>query len=262
MTFTHHYDTHKISITPKQGMRIKPFIREELHYYNSLLGSLSAYLNREPEFLANLTAGEIRLYSVIAATGFRTSTLRFIKDPVVLPKELEPFRQYLTGKSDGRRNLTEKMMYFFDGAAASGAICTGMRAKMAKAMLDYYIGVAKGPSRGNNLSPQRVLEQMDDTRKRHLQIHRSCMEMSWDRDLMVTTVRIPYLGETFTLPFNLITHPFTMMILKQEGKGVPMPTTPWVVDLRSGEDYLLTYVENGNPYFASSNFRYARKTGG
>lgn len=257
------YGTQEVKINHRNATRLKSFMKEELAYYNGLLTVMLPYYSRDPKFFKNLTEEQIEIFGEVAKTGFRASTIRHVKESTVLPASLEKYRHFLLGKENGVRIMTESFIHFLDAAATPAAISTGTRMYMAREMLKYFINLANGPSRENNLAPTRILEQMDDSRKRHLQIHRTCMEIKWNEDMGVSEITIPYMADPIIVPYNIKKIPFSIMIVKQAGRSVPVPTTPWEVEFRiTNSQYQLTYLDNSNPYSASSNFRYARKTGG
>lgn len=255
-------DLH-VSFTAADKLRLRSHIKEELEFYNLLVSTLSARFNAFPDTFLQFGEDHFNLFATLAKHGLTLQDARKSQ-----AKDLIPFAKFLSG--DGQ--LNEAIAITFECVANRAALISAVRGNMAYELLRFF---AKQAEIKNQKLPQSLMEDnayrssfklpviQDANCKRHLQIPRSCVNMTWSEKLNASEVKIPYLAEKFLIRDVNITDTdmkrWNYMIIHQTGEEMPSSSTPWIVTLKNVDArYMIHYLDQRNPY-AGVSFYVAKR---
>jgi hypothetical protein len=257
----------EVNIPHFEHTTLRSYMTLELEYYNTLLSGFSSRLRTTPESI--LEAVEIieKLFAQCAFSGQNIYKLSMVNDGV-LPEGFEPFRDFIFSKdASGKRFFTDRIAVLCDMASVRAGIHPEVRRRIAVEMLTFFrtqvkVSLQAVPShlRHDQLykSPPESLDAMDIIRKRHLQIPKSIIKVTWDAESEQTIFNLPYVKTPLAVPsinFADEMRKWNYCILHQAPGSIALGKTPWVLDIRQiTGNYLLKYtdVRNTNSAFAQA----------
>lgn len=250
-------------VDPGMVNLINRAIKGETTFYNLLLDILQPTLKRDPEYYQTLTPAQIETFVRVARTGYDVRKLMNKKSArTELPPELEPSRAVLFGISGDRElGLSDRFAVFLEPLCRPAAMIPAMKEALAREMLEFHIRQAKSLI-GNRIISQdpdlpafknslEVLNTVNMMQKRHLQIHKRLLEITWDEKNSRSGIRIPFLRDPIYIEnVNLVDDMknWNLMILHQDPSDIILTNSHWECDFRwiPGQ-YMLKYLEVPNP---------------
>jgi hypothetical protein len=251
----------EVEINPSDKLRLERFCKEETSYYNYLIAGFSSRVRAFPENILEFDDNWQKIFGFVAETKTRLKPLLKESRSSPLPKFLEPYRSIIFS------NLTERRALLCDIAAGPGNIIPKVRHNMAIEILSFYIEqatrimtpAAKTSNEDEALlykvAPE-MLEIVDTSRKRHLQIPKSELVVTWNESLFASEIRVGYAAYPIRIPnINLVeNHNWNFILIHQQPGIVPNPSTPWMIDFRRTNSlYMLKYLDLRN-LFRSASF--------
>jgi hypothetical protein len=170
----------------------------------------------------------------------------------------------LGSDSTGKRFLTERIMLLLDLAAGPGLLLPIVRKNLATEALKHYkeqasrilTPGAKKPGGDDEddavykVAPE-MLEIVDSDRKRHLQIPKTGLMVTWNEATQSTLIGVEYASKPIVVPgVNLLVdYDWNFVIIHQEPGHLVSPETPWVIDVRKiHSGYLLKYLDSSRSF--------------
>ena len=246
---TEYYDI-EVTVDPNDKNRLERFFKEETKYYNHLVSGFSSRVRSFPEHIRELDDTWQKIFTYVAE--YQDSLKNYVnatKD-TELPKSLIPYKNTLLN------HLTERKIVLTDIAAGPGTLLPIVRRNMAIEVLRHYREQAERIlTPGNNsttdegslykVAPE-MLQEVDNTNKRHLQIPKIGLKIVWNQTDEITEIHSSYTAKPILLPIiNLVEHSnWNYMILHQQPGKLPTPSTPWMIDIKKiSNNYMLKYVD-------------------
>lgn len=250
------------------------FMKEELKYFNALSTAFSSRTRVFPENVLSIEGDYEKIYSIVAETQFIGIGSVKKSEREALPPELEKYRAIVAGSEHEKRKIPEHMAVLFREVGTQAGLPKQVRKNMALEMLNFWKSQAKIHLQGSpkgfdsenafRTTPETI-DVMDDIRKRHLQLPKSCCRVIWDQKSECTKIFTPYSKNPIlieNLDFTSGDNPWNYLIIHQEPGSIPRPSTPWIVDIRSTKQlYLLKYMDVVNPR-AGAAFHSAQRGAG
>lgn len=236
-----------VYMTETQKKIIQIYTQEELKLFNTLNDRLRYQLRTNHIGFLEI-AKKLRLYG--EAVEHSLSVRNLGED---IPPQLEPIQDDITF-------LSENALQIMDTAIVDSNISPRMKRNMGVQLFRYYAGEAKAydPS-GNLRSPTTMLESVDLTMKRHVQLHRKTLIVDYNEEYDATLLKIPYLTKSLAIKTNLKKLRWNILILHQSPHETVTPLSNWYIDLKdSDEDYILKYLDNPRPRSVLNSKDYRR----
>jgi hypothetical protein len=257
----------EVQITPYDKQRLEKFCIQEMGYFNHLVDGLSSRVRSFPEALLEFDDNWVKVFGAVAANNKRVTHLLKAQEDSELPPLLEPYRTLLLGSdSKGNRFLTERNMLLLDLAAGPGLLLPIVRKNLATEAMKHYkeqasrilTPGAKKPANAADdeedavykIAPE-MLEIVDSDRKRHLQIPKIGLQVTWNEASQSSLIGVEYASKPIVVPgVNLQSeHDWNFIILHQEPGHLVTPETPWVIDVRKiHSGYLLKYLDSSRSF--------------
>lgn len=253
--------TVMVDIPVTDQMRYKEFMKQELHYYNSMIEVLSPRARTFPETILAIHKDWENLWNALAFGGHDVKLYEKFADDAALPVDLEPHRKMLLGRdSKGVRFLNERMLNILGVAGTKSLIHPTVRKNMASQMLEFYKDqAAKLINRNDEAfgdedlysNPVELLVKHDLVTKRHLQIPRNILNAVYyykERDF--SEVYTPYSERPIVVPGQDLenNNHWNFIMLHQQPGIEAINTTPWVVDIKYTQvPYLIKYQDVEQP---------------
>lgn len=244
--------------------RLQDTMKQELTYYNNLVSNFDSIVRTSTDILLQFGEEHDKLFADLALIRFDINTLINKGSTSELPESLEKYRKLLLEKDEaGTRNMTERMSIIMEVAGSLGSIYPAMRKNMAAEVLKFYKDQAKIRLQAVPLGQRNelmyrttpaALETHDRTKKRHVQLTKPCTKISWDEKEGKSFIKTPYTMEPLVVrEVNLTKETqWNIMVIHQEAGNIPIPSTPWYVELKSVPvAYLTKYIDVTNPYAIS-----------
>lgn len=251
----------------------KRFMQEELKYYNALVTAFAARTRVSPENILSIEGNFEKVYGIVAETQFMGIGSVKKSDREAIPNQLEKYRHIVVGTDTEKRKIPEHMAILFREIGLPAGLPTTVRKNMALEVLEFFKKQAKihlqGAPKGFDedvfrTSPE-TLDVMDDIRKRHLQLPKSCCNVIWDQSNEASKIYTPYSKNPIiieNIDFTSSDNPWNYLIIHQEPGSMPRPSTPWIIDIRSTKNlYLLKFLDVVNPK-AGAAFHSAQRSSG
>lgn len=250
-----------VDINSADKLRFKEFMKQELHYYNTLVEGLGPRARTFPETLLALHKDWENLWDALAADGRPIKQYERAADDVALPENLEKHRKMLVGRdSQGRRFLDEKMLNIMSIAATPAVVHPMVRKNMANLMLEFYKDQAALLIKRNDdafgdedlyAKPIDLLVKQDMVCKRHLQMPRASLnDVRFIDGKDRTELYTPYSDNPLVIDgHNLESNNHWNMIILHQQPGIEVTAQdPWVVDIKySNVPYLIKYQDVEQP---------------
>lgn len=244
-----------VTVAPEDQKRLNGFFKQELAFYNTLIGIFESRVRAFPKSILEITPVQENLFADLSYHNLNLSKL--VRDPNNWPQELAQHKATVFNK-DNKCILTPAQVLMFEAVGREKfVIIPETKRNMARAVLEYFKEQAEILSNPANTdkfdisyrAAPRNISQVEFAHKRHAQIPLSQIKFKFNFELEQTEILTPLNSKPMTIPaFNLNEFTgWTTMILKQEsGKHVDWDT-PWVADFKNtGNRYLITYNDFGS----------------
>jgi hypothetical protein len=242
----------EIDVQPTDKLRMERFFREETNYYNRLVEGFSSIVRTFPDLLAGLSNHWLKVFAFVAET--QTSLRPYLRVDLTkekrLPRLLESYAPYLG-------EITERHVILSELATGSAVLLPIVRRHMATAIFEYYQEQARRiltPAANSDSKdgdaykiPPEMLEQVDYDHKRHLQIPKGGLQVSWNALTESSELSCGYVGRPIVLPkINLLLQSnWNYAVIRQAYHQSTYPWTPWVIDIRKiSTPYLLKQFDS------------------
>lgn len=253
--------TQVVEVLPQDKIRLKEFMKQELHYYNSLVEGLGPRARTFPETLLALHKDWENLWAAVAEHGLPIRSYMTAKEDVTLPEAYEPHRKMLIGKNTkGERFLSERMFSIMEVATAPAVLHPSVRKNMAVQILEFYKDQAgklikrNDDAVGDNdlySKPIDLLTKQDMVTKRHLQIPRSALNAVYYYDKVDRTeIFHPYSDNPLVIEGHDLetNNHWNFLLVHQQPGEEAIVKTPWVVEVRhTSIPYLIKYQDVDSP---------------
>lgn len=250
-----------VDLIAADKLRLKEFMKQELHYYNSLVEGLGPRARTFPETLLALHKDWENLWSALAEHGQSIKPYERAAEDVALPENLEKHRKMLVGRdSQGRRFLDEKMLNIMSIAATPAVIHPMVRKNMANLILEFYKDQAALLIKRNDdafgeedlyAKPIDLLVKHDMITKRHLQIPRAALnDVRYIEDKGRTELYTPYSDNPIVIDGHNLesNNHWNFLIIHQQPGIEATASDPWVVDIKYSQvPYLVKYQDVEQP---------------
>jgi hypothetical protein len=257
----------EIDVQPTDKLRMERFFREETSYYNRLIEGFSSMVRTFPDLLAGLSSHWLKVFAFVAET--QTSLRPYLRVNLVkekrLPRVLESYAPYLG-------EITERHVILSELATGPAVLLPVVRRHMATAILEFYQEQARrfltpGSTKNSDDAdlykvPPEMLEQVDYSRKRHLQIPKAGLQVSWNALTESTELLCGYVARPIVVPkVNLLQRSnWNYAIIRQAPGLFAEPLTPWVIDIRKiSTPYLLKNFDSKLRHPRNSDFHAAKR---
>lgn len=200
------------NVDPRDKTLVRAFVRNEIAYYNALLGSMGSRLRTMPEIFNE------------------------VSDTLII-------QTAVSGPTSISSNVSERIRLFLEAICGptSRGLHAATRGAMAVEMLRAHRQQAHGLSKtkGDSLeSPVALLSPHDGRVKRHVQLLLPAVAVIDSR-----TVKIPYARNPITLTGDIPTASWNIMVLRDTDLPGAAPG-PWVMEFRNEQtDYLLRMTD-------------------
>ena len=244
----------QVDIKPSDKVRLERFFKEETSYYNHLINGFSSRVRSFPEHIIEFDETWQKIFGYVAESKQGLKKYVGASKNVELPDPLVPYRKVLLS------NLTERKVLITDLAAAPGLLLPVVRKNMAIEMLRFYREQAQcimTPGNINNVEDgnlykvaPEMLEEVDCSRKRHLQIPKTGLIVKWNAIESVSEIYSSYTAKPIIVPrINLIeSNNWNYVIVHQEPGRPVNPDTPWIIDIKKlTSQYMLKYLDMKYP---------------
>jgi hypothetical protein len=251
-----------LDLLPADKLRFKEFMKQELHYYNTLVEGLGPRTRTFPETILAIHKDWEKLWATLAEEGRSIKAYERAAADVQLPESLEPHRRMLVGRdAQGRRFLDERMFNIMSLAATPAVIHGKTRRAMASLLLDFYKDQAAHLIKRNDdilddddttySKPISLLVTQDLVTKRHLQIPRQAFnDIRWLEDQELTELYCPYSENPLRVQGHNLenNNHWNLAILHQQPGMEVTARDAWVIDiLASDVPYWIRYQDVDQP---------------
>ncbi len=256
---------HKVvTVSPHQANVLNQYIAGENRFYNNIVNLLLPRLRNRPQFFSELSDEQVELFSRLAFYSFDVNSLAGKKsENTELPDRLEPYRDILFGiHGDKEVGLSDRLSVFYDPLGMVADLWPWTREYMAFELLDFCINQSKSMRTARSTfeddgdidyyaTSSEVLQGADLMQKRHLQLLKKDIELTWDEKNDRTLIKVPYLQTPIILEaLNIIEHykHWNFLIIHQDPQEIILTNAHWEIDFRTTfNKYLTKYVECANP---------------
>lgn len=261
----------QVEITPRDIQRISSIMSFELNYFNHLLEAFSANVRSRPETIMSLGDTYEKLFGEVAYLQFNIATL-YQKTPVEIPEKLKTFEKLLEKNNTNSSKIPADNLVLLEIAGTNGkGLHPLVRKNMALEMLKFHREQARlfaqtagrGSENVYRVAPKSI-EKPDVIRKRHIQLPKSLLDISWHEADDYSLIKInPYTLDHIKVHGVNLTESsdWNYFVLHQEPGSLPRPSTPWIAEFQKTNNlYLLNYLDtlNANSKMA---FNIAQKKG-
>jgi hypothetical protein len=242
---------HVVSIDSNDQNRLKQFFAHELAYYNNIVEAFEARTRSSASAVSVISDKEIALLCELARHGLQLND-------VVNSEKLPPSVSVLKSTAvshDGRLILSSMMQHIFGVILKPKlAVIPATKAAMLRGMIEFYreqARIFKEPINSDvNESSYKVppsnLSKHDLHTKRHVQVPRSVLQISYNSQLDESEVTTPLTKKPIVIQGVNLSHQqrWTTMILRQESGAHVDYHTPWTAEFRNtGNKYLIKLVD-------------------
>lgn len=243
-----------IVVTPSDQQRLQSFFKQELGFYNSVIGVFETRVRAFPQTILNITPAQAALFGDLAKHNLNIRQL--IKQPAAWPEVLQHHFNTVFDRLTQKPILSEATLMMFEAAGRDRwVVIPETKRQLALSALDFFkeqANILGNPQQSDlvEISYQAApssLCQLEIANKRHVQIPRNEIKYKYNNTEDQTEILTPYTAKPILIPsFNLneFTHWSTMIIKQESGRWIDH-NTPWVIDLKNTNNrYLLKYLDS------------------
>lgn len=242
---------HVVSIDRNDQNRLKQFFAHELAYYNNIVEAFEARTRSSASAVSVINDKEIALLCELARHGLQLGDL---VTSTSLPPSVNVLKS--TAVSHDNRLVLSSMLQHIFGVILKPklAVIPATKSAMLRGMIEFYRDQArifKEPINSDVTEsaykvPPSNLSKHDLYTKRHVQIPRSVLQISYDAQLDESAVITPLTKNAITVHGVNLSHQqrWTTMIVRQESGAHVNHHTPWTAEFRNtGNKYLIKMVD-------------------
>jgi hypothetical protein len=243
-----HPRSFYLDMSDKLGRDLSYFVGQELFYYNTLVNQLLPKLKAYPRDVLAFRDRDRVLWDSCAEHSIDPHKL--VSHPFdTWPKHLQHMHKMIYDAS-GQIKFNTMQLTICAIAATPARLPASVRKNMASAVMNYMVGqadvligamkvdemIAAGKmSEGADIMrvPLQVLQTHTVDSKRHLQIPRNLVKITYDSDQDVSNIIVPYSKQPIPIQnYDLRESNFRLMVLR-----APHPTSvnqKWQIEFRDG----------------------------
>ncbi len=234
-------------------------MRDELRLFNTMVSGFNGLLKRNPNIFFNINDDIEKLihYCVFNSISFK----KLVATASALPEEFIATTKLV---DDRRNRIIDKFQTLIDCASTSSTLNSVTRLAMFKQMFDHYKDQAKIMIQPMNSSSDqlyktniKLLGTLEIGQKRHMQLVRSMLKLSYDESKGGTFIEIPYLNNKIFVKSNIVEKDWQIAVIHQDPhKKVIDLADKWIIDFKkSNFEYLLDYMEQKSAFYGKSFFQ-------
>jgi len=243
-----------IVVDPIDQNRLNSFFRQELGFYNTLVGAFGSRVRAFPQSILNISNEQASLFCELAKHNLNIRDL--VKKPAEWPDSLKSYFHVVFDRLTNKTVLSEAQIMMFESAGANRWIMIPEAKKqMARAVIDFYkeqADILAHPQTSDIIevaykTPPSSLSELEFSNKRHAQIPRNEIKYKYNNTEEHTEIWTPLTTKPIIIPqFNLNEYNrWTTAIIKQESGRYVEYNTPWVIDFKNtNNNYLLKYLDS------------------
>jgi hypothetical protein len=223
------------------------FVQQELIYHNQLIRGLNAAIRAFPIHITELVNDYAALWAVVAEEA--ADLRKLSKLPVAdWPANLQPFYSTIVDKNKNII-LNNSKLALLTIAATPARVLPAMRKEMAVSILNHIQPqaemMAKYASADQMKTPIQMLPTYELYNRRHVQLYRKHLRMTWDSEKQQTIIHTPYAEKPIIVQENnLISIPWDSMLIRQLPDQPVDVNSPWVITLCKDGKYFITHQDN------------------
>jgi hypothetical protein len=235
----------EIDIEPKLAADLSYFIKQELGYYNSLIDLLSPRLRAYPKDILNIKEREKSLWDSCAE--YAIDPQKLLDQPFeTWPKHLHHMHHMLYDINE-KIKISPAHINICSIASTPARLHAVVRKAIASEILKYMVNQAdillSAVKTDVMRAPMQMLQTHTIDTKRHLQIPKSLIKITYNESENSSDISIPYSKTAITVPYyDLRPVAFKLLIIR-----APHPTSTnqkWQLDFRdSPAAYLLSITD-------------------
>jgi hypothetical protein len=225
------------------------FMQNELSYYNNVINNGTMRLRAFPEEIVAMREGFGRLWAAIAFTG--KNIREFLKEDIKKWPQVLKDAVPQIAIQNGRVSIDEKKLMLFDAISVTGNIHPAMRQHIASELLstmlpqaDQLVQCHKSTT-GQMKDPVHMLVPREYPERRHIQLTRDLIKMSYNKEKEQTEITVPYTDKPLIIKdHDLTAEKFNVMLIRQQPNVSVNANTPWQIDLMiTSHKYLMDIVD-------------------
>lgn len=235
-----------IVLTNEDKHRLLAFMNYELTMFNELNDYFRKTMAKDKNYLIDLSPELRKAFTASCETQCNINGQ--------LNEKLEPFALQLA-------TMPDKYKLLFEIAAKKRNLHKEMKRRLAGTMIEFYakqadikkkFAIIDSTGEESYRSSMAFLEDMDQYRKRHIQLHRKLVSVEYNESENKTSILTPYTKSPLTVEGkNVANINWNYIVIHQQPGKTPTSLTPWQIDVRRTEDpYLLTYQDQNSPFTA------------
>lgn len=235
-----------ISPDAKLQKNFKYFMQQELAYYNNLVENFNSRIKAFPQDVLSIRDRDIKLLETCGQLAFDPAKLLTSKNET-WPEALKSYNPVVYG-TDGKPRLTNKQIAIMQIGIVPAHIHHQVRKNMISEIFSTVSNQASIFLASRNTeqlrAPVYLLQQHTWETKRHLQIPKTLVEMSYDSNDNQTLIKTPYNKDPIYISgYDLTEIPFSTMIIRAPILGEEKPA--WKIDFKDGiNKYLLNLTDS------------------
>jgi hypothetical protein len=243
-----------VVVEPSDQQRLQSFFRQELRFYNTVIGIFESRVRAFPQTILNITPSQAALFGDLAKHNLNIRQL--IKAPNAWPEELKHHFSTVFDRLTLKPILSEATLMMFEAVGRERwVVIPETKRQLALSALDFFkeqADILGNPQQSDLIevsyrAAPSSLSQLEIANKRHTQIPREAIRYKYNNTDDLTEILTPYTAKPIIIPsFNLneFKHWSTMIIKQESGRWIDH-NTPWVIDLKNTNNrYLLKYLDS------------------
>ena len=245
--------SHTAVIEEDDQRRLNQFFRHELALYNTLIEAFESRTRAFPGQVSSITERDIDLFATLAESNRQIADLA---GDAELPKRLCALRESVKD-SKGQLTVASHWQFIINTVLKERlAVLPSTKRLMIETMCRFYreqADILKDPQNSNvaEISYRAAtsnLLKLDINGKRHAQVCKSDIKTKYNNELDQTEITVPLCLKPVLVPgINLNERQgWNMMILRQEPGRYVDNKTPWLVEFRNSNSYLLKLSDFGS----------------
>lgn len=240
--------TYKIYLDAATKRSLWSRMKQELHYYNTLVNELNSKIRVFPSEISEIKDQYEKLWIAVAQS--ETDPRSLVDKPLdTWPEQLKPFSDIIV--RDGKPAMNDRKMLLYSIPATKADIHPLVRRSIALEILKWIQPAAKSIAQSNSNNngqmngPLQMLQPMSIESKRHVQLLGNSIDITYDPERRTTNVKIPYSEKTIEIPLqDLTTSAVENVIIRQTPNQLVDETSPWQITIKNGSGrYLLDLVD-------------------
>ena len=241
---TVYQKTFEVDVSKEVDGHLRYFIKQELGYFNSVIGQITPRLRAFPHTIMNIKDREKKIWELCAEHAVTATML--ISYPVdQWPKHLQS-QSGLIYEQDGSKKITKEMANVLDIAATAARLHPSVRKNISAEVLRYVQNQAETFASAQKTegfkSPVQLLTEQSLDSKRHLQIPGSLVKIAYNEEEHTSLISIPYTKEPLRVPrYDLTESRFNLLVVRASSNSY---NSKWFVDFKDTTNrYVLSLTD-------------------